>query len=108
MLALTSCGNKKNVSVSFKENENKFEMNAVYKPSRTHRVENYIQSKMQPIEGFSKTDHNRMLIEDNSTKFYVKSSKGNLHITLNKNENSEQSYNSVREMCEDIKEIIVQ
>jgi thiamine biosynthesis lipoprotein ApbE len=102
--------NKKNTSVSFKENENKFEMNAVYKASRTERVDNYIQNKMKAITAFKNVDNNSniTLIEDAGAKFYVQSAKGNLHIKLNKNENSEQSYNRVKEMCEEIKEIIIQ
>jgi hypothetical protein len=111
ILVLTSCyNNKKNISVSIKENEDKLVMNAVYRTSRTQRVENYIQSRMQPTTSFDNTDNssNTTLIEDGNAKFYVQSSRGNLHIKLNKNENSEQSYYRVREMCEEIKEIIVQ
>lgn len=109
-LVITSCFNKKNISVSFKENENKFEMNAVYRPARTQKIEHYMQSKMLTSTVFNKVESNTnaVLVEDGDARFYLQSSKGNLHIKLNKNENSEQSYNRVKEMCEEIKEIIAQ
>ena len=42
------------------------------------------------------------------TKFHVKSSPGRMDIQLNKEENSIESYNRIKSMCEGIKNILTQ
>ncbi len=45
-------------------------------------------------------------LEDHTT-FYIKKYPGHIKIKLDKDENSYESYETVREMCEGIKEVLI-
>lgn len=106
-LVLTSCFNKKNISVAIVENQDKLELTAKYKPSKTYAVERFIKSQLESTQAFNNTGNTGVIaVLNDNTKVYIKSSKGKLNINLSKQENSEASYYRVKKMCEEVKDII--
>lgn len=108
-IVFSSCWyNRNNVSVSIKEDEDEYSLQAKYNPAKTQNVQRYIQSQLEPNKIFNNT--NGMVdvtaVLDDDTKLYIKSNRGSLKIKFDKEENSEEAYYRVKEMCEEIKDII--
>ena len=98
-----------NISISVQEDEEEFRMNARYDEDKTMAVDNYIKSCMGSdcrYNGHGNFD--ATLILDDNSRVYSRSREGRLKIKFNKEENSEEAYEKIRDMCEGIKELLAE
>jgi hypothetical protein len=100
--------NDDDVAISIKENSNEYKLLARFDKNKTKAVQNYIEDYTANI-GLFKAGNNKVdgivTLNDNTT-VYIKFKKGRLKIKLDKEQNSEQSYEKIKEMCEGIKELL--
>ncbi len=109
MIGSFSCFyNDKDISIHVNDTNEHYEFKASYPKGETGRVQDYINESMAPNGLFSSThDYLNVYTElKDRTKFHVKSSPGRMDIELNKDENSIESYNRIKSMCEGIKNIL--
>ena len=107
-LVIASCRNQGNTSISFSESDHYYSMKALFPESKTRQVEHYMDKYIgeQSNMSFANTRIDGQIGLDDHTHFYIKKHAGYLQIKLNKDENSEESYERVREMCQEIKTIL--
>ena len=94
--------------ISYNESGHYYSMKAYFNKNKTRKVENYMDERIGDRSKFSfvSTRIDGQIALDDRTTFYIKKYPGQIKIRLNKYENSEASYERVREMCEGIKEIL--
>ena len=101
--------NSDDVSISIQESDDIYKMSASFDERKTRKVKNYI-SDYTGDNGLFKSGGN--VVMDAATTFgdnikvYIKFRPGKLKIKLDKDENSEEAYNEVKDMCEGIKELL--
>ena len=83
-------------------------MNAYFSKSQTKAVERYIDSKLgrKSNMSFANTKIDAKLTLEDQTTIYMKKSPGLLKIELNKEENSDESFEKVKAMCEGLKGVL--
>jgi hypothetical protein len=99
------------VSISIKEDDEEYRLSARFDDSKTRAVQNYIKDCTSPNSIFNHGGHNEIdatLTLDDNTRFYIKSYEGRLKIKLNKEENSEESCERIKEMCEGVKQLLAE
>jgi hypothetical protein len=96
--------NSNDLSISVNDNDEEYQLTARFDERKTRAVENYIKECTATSSIFKRTG---VTLDDN-TKIYIKSQEGRLKIELNKNENSEESYERIKDMCEGIKELLTE
>ena len=97
------------VSVSINDDEDIYLFSARFDDSKTVAVERYIKQCTEDGHIFKYGGHGDMdatLTLDDNTRVYIRSREGRLKIKFNKEENSEESYERVKDMCEGIKELL--
>jgi hypothetical protein len=102
--------NDDDVSISIKENENEYKLSARFDKNKTWVVQNYIENYTEN-SGLFKSDNNEVegtITLDDNTTVYIKSKKGRLKIKLDKEENSQESYENIKDMCEGIKDLLAE
>jgi len=109
----SSCFNhhSNDVSISIKEDEAEYRLSARFDDSKTRAVQNYIKQCTASNSIFKHGGRNEIdatVTLDDNTRLYIKSQEGHLKIKLNKEENSEESYERVKEMCEGVKELLAE
>jgi hypothetical protein len=105
---LSSCFHDHNISISISDDEDEYEMDASYKRNQTHAVQVYLDEHLvnNSIISFRNEDMDEEVTLDDKTAFYIKSNPGELRIKIDKNKNSEESCEKVRQICEDLKDIL--
>jgi len=109
---LSSCYNyhsNDDVSISIKEDDNEYRLSARFDDRKTRAIQNYI-CEFAEQRNFFKAGHHidgTVTLDDN-TRVYIKSYEGHLKIKFDKEENSDESYEKVQEMCEGIKELLAE
>jgi hypothetical protein len=95
-------------SISISEDDNSYQLEAVYSADNTGRVERYINRCISPDRlGDSENDYiDASTSLPDGTVFYVKESPGKLKIEINKKKNSTASYYRIKKMCEGVKGIL--
>ncbi|MBL0146047.1 MAG: hypothetical protein IPP48_10000 [Chitinophagaceae bacterium] len=105
---LSSCihhGNHVNIAII--DNEDEYSLKAVFNPNKTKAIQHYLKNQLGANEGFYTTnmfDEEVSIDADNSV--YVKCTRGHLKVNFDKEENSYEAYEKVKNMCADLKEII--
>jgi hypothetical protein len=105
VIALNSCFHQHDISISVNDDEDVYRMRARYDEDRTRTVQRIINAHLHEhhslsvVHGYVDTD----ITLDDGTSFHLKSKPGSLKINFDKNGNSEESCERVREMCEEIK-----
>jgi len=97
------------VSISINDDEDIYQLSARFDEGKTRAVDNYIKACTETNERFRYGGHGDLegtLILDDNSKVYIKSREGRLKIKFNKEENSAESYERVKDMCEGIKELL--
>lgn len=107
---LVSCGyHDNNTSISFRDKDWYYSMNAHFSKNRTKAVERYMNETLGRRNGFSftniKSDADFTL--DDGTTFHLYKFPGHIEIKLDKRRNSEEAYHNVKSMCEGMKEVIL-
>ncbi len=84
-------------------------MKAYFNLHRTRDVEEYMDNRLGEVSSMSfvNTKIDGQIALDDHTTFYIKKYPGFVQIKLDKEKNSNQSYERVRSMCEGIKKILV-
>ena len=108
---LISCGhhNQQN-SITYKDKESYYSMNAHFNKNKTRAVEHYMNEKIGRRNNrsflHSKTD--ALITLEDGTKFHLEKWDGHIEIKLNKNENSNNSYYLIKDLCQGMKNVITQ
>lgn len=113
MSLLSSCFNHhgNDVAISIREDEDEYRLTARFDDGKTRTVQNYIKDYTASNNIFKHAGHGEIdatVTLDDNTRFYIKSQEGRLKIKLNKEENSEESCERIKEMCEGVKELLAE
>ncbi len=96
------------ISISVSDDEDEYEMEADYRKNQSHAVQVYLNNHLLNNSGVS--IHNGFVDDeitlDDKTTFYINTNPGELSIRINKNENSEESCERVKQICEELKQIL--
>jgi len=94
--------------ISISESKDTYQMSAWFNPGKTSEVHKYMDQKLGKHNemSFVNAEIDGTITLDDHTVFYLKSLPGDLEIELDKSENSQESYQQVKEMCEGIKKVI--
>ncbi|MEO6252815.1 MAG: hypothetical protein ABIO79_05900 [Ferruginibacter sp.] len=110
LIVITSCfhGRDHNISITTTDDEDEYEMEASYRRSQTHAVQVYLNEHLinSSIRSFKNRSIDDEITLDDKTTVYINSYPGELRIKINKTENSDESCERVREICEELKEIL--
>ena len=110
--SLASCRwydyDNRNTDISYSEGSHYYSMKAHFNKNKTRKVESYMDERIgdRIKMSFVKTRIDGQIALDDRTTFYIKKYPGFLEIKLDKEENSYQSYQRIRTMCEEIKTVI--
>ncbi|MEO7308239.1 MAG: hypothetical protein ABIR78_10970 [Ferruginibacter sp.] len=110
LLVMSSCFHvhDHDISITTTDDEDEYEMEASYRRSQTHAVQVYLNDHL--INSSSRSFKNRSIDDeitlDDKTTVYINSHPGELRIKINKTQNSEESCERVREICEELKDIL--
>jgi hypothetical protein len=106
--AFSSCRWHYDSSISVWDNEDEYELNAIYAKSKTGKVQRFLDRCLEERcnTSFSHSHIDKDIILDDRTKFYIHSYPGELEIKINKTENSDESLVKIKELCEDLKDIL--
>lgn len=108
---LSSCHwhHNHDVSISINDDEDIYQLSARFDDSKTKAVLHFIDKYAGSNEIFKSGGNVEIdattTLEDN-IRIYIRSYPGRLKIKFNKEENSEESYEHVKDMCEGIKELL--
>jgi hypothetical protein len=110
---LSSCFNyhDNDVSISIQEDEEEYKLSAHFEDRKTKAVQNFIKEYTASTINFKSSNNNYLdatVTLDDNTRFYIKSKEGLLKIKFDKEENSEASYEKVKEMCEGVKDLLAE
>jgi hypothetical protein len=100
-----------NISISVQEDDEEYRMNAKYDEDKTMAVDDYIKTCTGSAGRYRYGGHGNFdatLTLDDNSRVYIKSREGRLKIKFNKEENSEEAYEKIRDMCDGIKEILAE
>jgi hypothetical protein len=106
---ISSCFHHHNdISISVSDDEDEYEMEADYGKNKSHAVQVYLNNHL--LTNSNVSIHNGFVDDevtlDDKTTFYINTNPGELSIRINKNENSEESCERVRQVCEELKQIL--
>ncbi|MEO6540149.1 MAG: hypothetical protein ABIN74_04115 [Ferruginibacter sp.] len=106
LLVMSSCFHvhDRDISITTTDDEDEYEMEASYGRKQTHAVQVYLDEHLLNNQRSLKTTGKITL--DDKTTVYINSYPGELRIKINKTENSDESCERVRELCEELKDIL--
>jgi acetoin utilization deacetylase AcuC-like enzyme len=107
---LLSCGyHDNNTSISYRDKDQYYSMNANFSEKRMRTVERYMNERIGRKNNisFSNTQTNAMFTLDDGTKFHMEKYPGHIEIKLDKTENTHKAYRNIKEMCEGMKNVIL-
>ncbi|MGN6618533.1 MAG: hypothetical protein ACTHJ5_15275 [Ilyomonas sp.] len=110
VLLSSSCQWHNGVDITVSEDEEVFKMTAHYYPEKTKQVHEFLDKYFLDKTNFSFTNSyidERITLNDHTT-FYLKTRPGNFGIRFEKTKNTSQSYEEVKKMCDEVKNIIAQ
>jgi hypothetical protein len=104
---LTSCWNSHDLNVKVQDNDDMYRFSAKFENDRTRLVERVINKHIAPthIEADGGMDVTTIL--DDRTKLDIETSAGEVIIKMDKNGHNQSSYDRVKRMCAEIKEVIL-
>lgn len=108
LIVLSSCFHNHNISISISDDDKEYEMEASYRKNQTHKVRAYLNEHLfsnSVVLVKNKSMDEEIILDDNTT-FYINSYPGELRIKMDKTENSEASCEKVRQVCEDLKDML--
>ncbi len=108
--SLTSCRwyDNKNTDISYSEESHYYSMKAHFNKTKTRKVERYMDETIGDRGNMSFVN-TRIAVQialDDHTTFYIKKYPGFIEIKFNKGENSYESYQRIKTICQGIKEVI--
>lgn len=107
LLLMSSCFHHHHrVSMSLSDREDAYEMHAVYRKNQAHMVQVYLDEHLlnNNFVSFKNEPVDEEITLDDQTTFYINAYPGELKIKIDKTENSEESYEKVKQICEDLRD----
>ena len=104
---LSSCFHDHYISISISDDDDEYEMDALYQKRKTHAVQVYLNDHL--LNNRLSVKHrwkDEVVTLDDDTKIYLNSYPGELRIKIDKTENSEESCDKVKQVCEELKDIL--
>jgi hypothetical protein len=106
---LSSCfHHRHDISVTVSDDEDEYEMEADYRRNQSHDVQVFLNDHLLANSNTSIRNgyaDDEVTLDDKTT-FYINTNPGELNIRINKNENSEESCERIRLVCEELKQIL--
>jgi hypothetical protein len=106
---MSSCfHHRHDISISVSDDEDEYEMEADYRRNQSHEVQVYLNNHLLTNSNVSINNgyvDDEVTLDDKTT-FYINSNPGELSIRINKNENSEESCERVKQICQELKQIL--
>ncbi len=99
-----------NTSINYKESEDYYSMKAHFSRNKTRQVDRFMDDRIgrRSHMSFVNSRIDGTIGLDDHTKFYIRKYPGFLEIKLDKNENSHESYDEIKSMCQGIKTLLAQ
>jgi hypothetical protein len=100
--------NDHDIAIAVNDDNDKYKFSASFPDSKTHAVEQYVNSSIAPNSLFkSENDYFDVTTTlTDQTEFYLKGKSGELHIEIDKRKNSNASIYRIRRMCDGVKNIL--
>ena len=107
-ITFISCHHHGDISISYNDGGRYYQMNADFNRSQTRALEKYMDSRIgrRSNMSFVNSRIDGQLGLDDHTTFYIVKYPGHLKIKLDKDENTDEAYERIREMCEGMKDIL--
>lgn len=108
VLALSSCFHDHDVHIRVNDDEDVYRMRASYDEDLTDEVQRVINShlKQHHSNALIRWNTEKEITLDDGTVVYIKAKPGRLRIKVDKTENPEEGCESVRQMCDEIKDVL--
>lgn len=108
LISLPSCFHHHDVSVTISDDEDEYEMDAMYKKEQIHDVQVYLNEHLLTSGKISIRNMrgDEKITLDDKTTLYINSAPGELRIRFDKRENDKESNEMVKDLCEDLKDIL--
>lgn len=108
LIGMSSCFHNHNISISVSDDEDEYEMDALYKRNQTHAVQVYLNEHLlkNSTVSFKKNSIDEEITLDHNTTFHINANAGELSIKIDKTKNSEESCEKIKQICEDLKDIL--
>ena len=96
------------ISINYSESDAYYSMDARFHENRTRDVEEYMDDQIgrRSNISFANTRIDGRIGLDDNTSFFIQKFPGHLKIELNKRQNSADSYQKIKSLCEGIKEVL--
>lgn len=108
---LMSCGRHDgNASITYKDKDDTYTMKAFFNSNRNKAVEHFMNEKIGNKNdlSFINTEMDAEMLLKDGTSFYLLKKPGHIEIKMDKEKNSSKAYFSVKSMCEEMKEVLLQ
>ena len=94
--------------VTISDDDDEYEMYASYDVKKTRRIQRLLDRELNIDLGRSgrNTHVDANITLDDKTTFYMRAFPGQLRISFDKNENSDESWEKIQDVCEEIKEAL--
>lgn len=107
LFCLAASNNSTRNTLVIKETSDHFQLTASYNEAETDRVEKYINACLRPESVFQGSDDvDKDIILRDGTKFYIRSSPGDLLIKINTTKNTKASIQRIKNLCQGINGVI--
>jgi hypothetical protein len=110
VFTILSCNKPDDLKLSVKDTDSQYKFSAQYDQRKTIAVQQYLNTRLKPNRIFS--DHTEDVEKDikltDGTVFHLESSPGKLEIELEKKQNSSASYQNMREVCLEVRDIVME
>ena len=107
-ITFISCHPHGDISISYNDAGRYYQMNAYFNKSQMRDVEEYMDRRIGRRSNMSFVNSRidgTMGLDDHTT-FYIVKYPGHLKIKLDKDENTDEAYGRIRDMCEGMKEVL--
>ena len=107
---LLSCGHHEgNTNIHYTEKDGVYSMKAVFNENRTKAVDHYMNEALGSKNNmsFMNMETNAELKLTDGTHFHLKKFPGHVEIDFDKSTNSSAAFNTVKQMCEGLKAVIL-
>ena len=107
-ITFISCHHHGDISISYNDGGRYYQMNADFNRSQTREVEKYMDQSIgrRSNVSFVNSRIDGRLGLDGHTIFYIVKYPGHLKIKLDKEENTGEAYQRIRDMCEGMKDVL--
>ncbi|GAB4043639.1 hypothetical protein [Spirosoma jeollabukense] len=103
--ALLACSDGNNRKISVTDSPNTYEFLAKFEKEKTKRVQDFINTQVAP-SSFSGDHVDITTTLDDKTRFKLEERAGRIRIELDKEANSDASYQRIKTMCEGIEKVL--